>query len=117
MVPDSERIGSGSMFIPDVDIFEDDNSLVIIADMPGVGPDDIDIQLENNQLRLYGRVNFSPTTNYLLSEYGTGDFFRTFTLPSQIDQNGIKATIKDGVLRVFLPKSEHLQLRNIPVRT
>jgi HSP20 family molecular chaperone IbpA len=102
----TERTRPGKAYIPRADIYETEKSLVIVADMPGVNKDAVDITLEKNILTLNGTVEFTQPDNFSLaySEYETGDFERSFTLSSEIDRDNIEAAIKDGVLKITLPK-------------
>lgn len=102
----TERTRPGKAYIPRADIYETEKSLVIVADMPGVNKDAVDITLEKNILTLTGSVEFTQPDNFSLAytEYETGDYDRSFTLSSEIDRDNIEAAIKDGVLRITLPK-------------
>ena len=102
----TERTRPGKAYIPRADIYETEKSLVIVADMPGVNKDAVDITLEKNILTLNGSVEFTQPDNFSLAytEYETGDYDRSFTLSSEIDRDNIEAAIKDGVLRITLPK-------------
>ena len=102
----TERTRPGKAYIPRADIYETDKSLVIVADMPGVDKDAVDITLEKNILTLNGSVEFTQPDNFSLAytEYETGDYERSFTLSSEIDRDNIEAAIKDGVLKITLPK-------------
>ena len=102
----TERTRPGKAYIPRADIYETEKSLVIVADMPGVNKDAVDITLEKNILTLTGSVEFTQPDNFSLAytEYETGDYERSFTLSSEIDRDNIEAAIKDGVLKITLPK-------------
>jgi HSP20 family molecular chaperone IbpA len=102
----TERTRPGKAYIPRADIYETEKSLVIVADMPGVNQNAVDITLEKNILTLNGSVEFTQPDNFSLAytEYETGDYERSFTLSSEIDRDNIEAAIKDGVLRITLPK-------------
>jgi HSP20 family molecular chaperone IbpA len=92
--------------------------LVVLADMPGVKSDDIDIDFKEGVLTLHGRVERRQTegTHYALEEYGIGDFHRTFQVSEQIDAGRISAAYKDGVLTLRLPKLERVKPRKIAVQ-
>jgi HSP20 family protein len=115
----AEQTRSGPVYSPAVDIFENDNSITVLADMPGVKPQDLQIDLRESVLTLAGRVTMpeSPTESDVLREYRSGTFFRQFTLAETIDQAGIDAKLADGVLRLALPKVEKAKPRQITVRT
>jgi HSP20 family protein len=101
-----------------VDIFESEGNITVLADMPGVASDDVTIDLQNNELKISGEVEDrgSEKERYLLREYNTGRFHRHFTLSDRIDQNKITASMKDGVLRLVLPKAEKAKPRRIEVK-
>lgn len=101
-----ERTKEGKLFLPAVDIYETNDSVVLVADMPGVGADDVDLTLESNVLTVTGRVETphdEPEAVYL--EYETGDFQRSFTLSEDVDADGIEANMANGVLTLTLPKA------------
>lgn len=112
-----ETTPSGPSFMPAVDIFEKDDNTVIVADMPGVTSDGIDVSLERHVLTLRGTVEPSAHEGYrrLSSEYREGDYFRAFTLSDEIDLSKIDATFKNGVLRLELPRAAEAKPRKIAV--
>jgi len=115
-VPEQTR--PGPVYSPAVDIFETDAAITVLADMPGVKPDQLDIDLRDSVLTLKGRVT-APTSageSDVLREYDAGTFFRQFTLSEAIDQAKIDAQLSDGVLRLELPKVERAKPRQITVR-
>ena len=112
-----EMTREGSYFVPNVDIFEDENQLVLLADMPGVDKDGVEIDLEDGQLRIQGKVSGDVPGDYVISEYSIGDYTRTFALSNVIDQENIQASMKNGVLRVVLPKSDVSKPRKISVKS
>jgi HSP20 family protein len=116
-VPEQTR--SGVVYSPAVDIFENDSSITLLADMPGVKASDLDIDLRDNVLTLTGRVAPAATSKQasVLREYRPGMFFRQFTLSETIDQPKIDAQLTDGVLRLELPKVEKARPRQIIVRS
>jgi HSP20 family molecular chaperone IbpA len=105
---DAERTRSGVAFVPRADIYETDETIVVVADMPGVDEKSVDITLENNVLSINGHVEPRVPEGYGLSyaEYREGDYQRRFSISNQIDQDKIEATVRDGVLRLLLPKSQ-----------
>lgn len=121
MIPneETERIRERTCFVPRADIFETDENVVVIVDMPGVGGDAIDITLEKNVLTINGSTYLNAPEGYSLvfAEYEVGDFERSFRLTDQIDRENIGASIKDGVLRLVLPKAEKAKARRIDVKT
>ena len=114
-VPEQTR--PGPVYMPAVDIFETDGAITVLADMPGVKPDQLEIDLPDNVLTLTGRAGAAPTGETdVLREYDAGTFFRQFTLAESIDQAKIDAKLADGVLRLELPKVERAKPRQITVR-
>jgi HSP20 family protein len=116
-VPDQTR--PGIVYSPPVDIFESDNSITVLADMPGVKAEDLEIDLRESVLTLTGRVTAPDGAKEadVLREYRSGTFFRQFTLSEAIDQSKIDAKLSDGVLRLELPKVERARPRQITVKT
>jgi HSP20 family protein len=115
----AEQTRSGPLYSPAVDIFENDNAITVLADMPGVKAQDLQIDLRESVLTLTGRVSTpeTPTESDVLREYRSGTFFRQFTLAETVDQARIDAKLADGVLRLELPKVEKAKPRQITVRT
>jgi len=114
-----EQTYSGPVYTPAVDIFESDDSISLLADIPGVKAEDLKIDLRDNVLTLTGRVAapVSAKEAPVLSEYASGTYFRQFTLSEHIDQAKIDAKLTDGVLRLALPKVERAKPRQITVKT
>ncbi len=106
------------VYIPATDIYERDDAVVLVADMPGVSESGVEVHLENDVLTLRGRVETAREEGLdeLYSEYGDGEYERVFTLSNDIDRNKIQARIKHGVLRVVLPKAEQVRPRRITVQ-
>ncbi|MCA9200942.1 MAG: Hsp20/alpha crystallin family protein [Planctomycetales bacterium] len=103
-------------FTPRFDIWEGDDELILYGDLPGVDPESLDIGFENRQLTIHGRVyRCHDDTRMLYSEYGVGDFHRTFTIGEAVDSERINAELHDGVLTLHLPKSEEAKPRRIKV--
>ncbi len=113
----SERTRSGQSYQPNVDILEKENELLLLADMPGAKPGEIDIRFEDGELTIHAPAaqRQDASTNFLLAEYGVGDFYRTFRVSEQIDGAKISAEYVDGVLRLHLPKVEAVKPRKIEV--
>lgn len=106
-------------WLPKVDIKEDTNQFIITADLPGVNPKDIEISLENNVLSIKGNrhlVRNSKEENYSRVERFSGAFYRQFTLPDHVNNDGIKAHGKHGVLEILIPKKERHNPKKITVR-
>jgi len=113
-----EQTRSGLVFTPDVDIFETAKDITILADMPGVKAGDLTIDLRENVLTLDGEVKTPEAENEvdIFREYRTGKYYRQFNLSELIDQAKIDAELKDGVLRLTLPKVEAVTPRQISVK-
>jgi HSP20 family protein len=106
----------GVQFMPRVDIYETDKELTLLADVPGVRPEDVDLHYEKGELTLQGTVRPRHGGRFLAQEYETGDFYRTFTIHESIDASRIEAECKNGVLTVHLPKAEAVRPRQIQVK-
>ncbi|MDR1678086.1 MAG: Hsp20/alpha crystallin family protein [Deltaproteobacteria bacterium] len=105
-------------FNPTVDIWENEVGLTVVADMPGVPADGLNVDLKDNVLTIFGKVNVEAKgKKFLIQEYEVGDYYRQFSLSELIDQEKITASIKDGVLTVKLPKQAPAQPRKITVTT
>lgn len=115
----AEQTRPGTFFTPNVDIFESEKDITLLADMPGVEPDHLTIDLRDNTLTLEGGVTPLNTEKEepVYEEYTSGRFYRQFSLSEMIDQNKIDAQLADGVLRLTLPKVEKATPRKIAVRS
>lgn len=105
-------------YSPRADIYESGNAIVVLADMPGVAQDAVDITLEKNVLTIQGHVETPERSGYRLAygEYEDGDYERSFALSEVVDRDGIEATVRDGVLKLILPKARQAAARKIPVK-
>ena len=114
-----EQTRPGPVYSPAVDIFENDKSITVLADLPGVNAQDLKIDLRESVVTLTGHVATpeGEKESDVLREYKSGTFFRQFTLSEAIDQAKIDAKLNDGVLRLELPKVEKARPRQITVRT
>jgi HSP20 family molecular chaperone IbpA len=113
----TERIQARRVFVPQVDILESEQALLLVADMAGVDENGVDVTVEKNILTITGAVVSEVPAGYKLSheEYGVGDYERSFTLPNEIDRDGIQATIKEGVLKLTLPKAKQALSKKVTV--
>ncbi|MBK1704944.1 Hsp20/alpha crystallin family protein [Halochromatium glycolicum] len=104
---------------PAVDIFEDANAIVVEADMPGVAKDRLDIQVDRNSLTLEGEVAITMPEGMraLYADVRGTRYRRNFSLSSELDTEQVEANLKDGLLRVRIPKRAELQPRKIEVKT
>jgi HSP20 family protein len=108
----------GGSWAPAVDIYQQDGSIVLKAEVPGMDPKDVDIRVENNVLTLRGERkldNDVKKENYHRIERTYGSFTRSFTLPNVVDTEKIKAEYRDGVLRVTLPTKEEAKPKQISI--
>ncbi len=105
------------ILIPAVDIFENENEILLHADMPGVMKDDISVNIDNGKLSLSGirRLNMPGTTAW--KEFANAEFRRIFAVPQSIDIEKVTAQVKDGILRLHLPKSEAAKPKQIEITT
>jgi HSP20 family molecular chaperone IbpA len=113
-----EQTRPGPVYIPAVDIFEQDSNITLLADMPGVRAGDLKIDLHENVLTMTGDVDDpeSDEESAIFREYQSGRFYRQFTLSDKIDQDKIEASLTDGVLRLVLPKAEASKPREIAIK-
>ncbi|MBP7341027.1 MAG: Hsp20/alpha crystallin family protein [Smithellaceae bacterium] len=113
----TERVRNVKTFVPRVDIYENKDALFLVADMPGVDEKTVDIELEKNILTITGRVENGRVAGGALmySEYEIGDYERVFTLSDEIDRGKIVATVRNGVLRLELPKAEQVKPKKIAI--
>ena len=112
-----EEMSLGS-WLPPVDIAEDNDRLVLTAELPGFKKDEIDVQLEGGVLTLRGERKFEQEKdgrNYHRVERSYGQFVRSFTLPNNVDRDSVKATFSNGLLELSLPKREEAKPRQIPI--
>jgi HSP20 family protein len=117
MANKEEKTIPGRYFIPAADIFETDEALTLIMEMPGVEKKNVNIALENDLLRVEGQIDFS---NYqgmdpVYTEYNVGHYARRFTLSGKVDRDNISAQLDDGVLTLTLPKVKEAMPRRISV--
>jgi HSP20 family molecular chaperone IbpA len=101
---------------PPVDIYETPDGLVLLADMPGVASNDLQIRLEDNILTIQGKANHLIDREPTYREFELANFFRQFELSDQVDQNKIAARLKHGVLVMELPRAEKAKPKQIPVK-
>ena len=106
------------VFLPSADIYETQEALTVILEMPGVEKNNIDVRVEDGVLSVQGRLDLSKYQGLqpLYTEYNIGHYSRSFQLSSKIDQNKIGAELQDGVLSLSLPKVEESKSRTIRVK-
>ena len=114
----AEQTKPGPVFTPSVDIFETEKAITLLADMPGVKAEDLNVDLRDDTLTLTGEVSPGVKTpgEKVYEEYETGRYYRQFSLSEVIAQEKIDAQLKDGVLRLTLPKVEKATPRRIEVK-
>jgi HSP20 family molecular chaperone IbpA len=117
LVSGEEQTVPSRFYVPYTDIYETDDALTVVMDMPGVSKGSLDVSVEKNVLSVEGKIDFS---NYeglepVYTEYNVGHFARRFTLSSKIDQGKIAAEMSDGVLRLVLPKAKEAKTRKIKI--
>jgi HSP20 family protein len=103
--------------VPAVDIDERAEGMVLLADLPGVEEENLDVQVENQVLKIEGKRPVEKVEGRThLDELGDGNFYREFRLSEDLDAGGIQASLRHGVLRLEIPKSDRLKPRSIPVK-
>jgi HSP20 family molecular chaperone IbpA len=119
LTSETEPTQEGPVFQPAVDIFEKADGITLLADIPGVKPGDLTIDLRENVLTIHGLVTPPEGANEsaVMREFAWGAYHRQFTLADTIDQERIEAQLTDGVLRLQLPKVEKAKPRQITVKT
>jgi HSP20 family molecular chaperone IbpA len=114
-----ERAWEGRYYVPDVDICENDDAMFLWADMPGVAPDRLSVDLIDDTLTIEGNVSVDDYAGLVPAyiEYNVGNYVRRFTLPdgNRYDRDAIAARLTNGVLEVKLPKSPKAKPRRIPI--
>ena len=104
---------------PAVDVWEDAKAVYVVAELPGVAKDDLTLHVEKNTLNLVGRATRHEPDNLrrAATEFSAGSFQRSFGLSDEIDKDGIKAQLRDGLLRLLLPKRAAVQPRRIQIQS
>jgi HSP20 family protein len=109
---------SSLAFTPRIDVIENEDSFWLYADVPRVGPDDIEVKFEDGELTIHGKLDSKCCeVDFLAREYRVGDFVRKVTLGELVDVDKIDAHLEAGVLRIELPKSEAKKPRRIQVNS
>jgi HSP20 family protein len=106
-------------FMPNADIFETEDALTVVLEMPGVDRDHIDIGVDNGVLTVEGQIDFGKYEGLqpVYSEYNVGPYRRSFRISNRIDQDKISAEMRDGVIKLVLPKAEEAKPHKIEVRS
>ncbi len=115
---ETEHTRNRRVYVPDVDIIEKKDAIVLLADMPGTDEKTVHITLDQNILTIEGAVEIEHYKDFNLgyAEYGVGDYRRAFTLADGIDRDKIQAIVTNGVLKLVLPKAEAVKPKKIEVR-
>lgn len=118
MASKEEKTVPTRYYVPTTDIYETDAALTIVMEMPGVEKKDVDVQLENDVLRVEGKIDFAKYEGLepVYAEYNVGHYARAFTLSDKIDRDGIGADLADGVLTLTLKKAKAALPRRIEIR-
>ncbi len=118
LVSKDEKTFPGRYYVPYSDIYETEQALSVVMEMPGVEKKDVNVSLENDVLRVEGRIDFSKYEGMdpVYTEYNVGHYARSFTLSNKIDRDAISAELEEGVLTLTLPKAKEVQPRRISIR-
>jgi HSP20 family molecular chaperone IbpA len=117
VVSKNEQTAPIRYYVPTTDIFETEDALTVVMDLPGVSKQNVDVNVENDVLRIEARIDPSKYEGMepLYTEYNVGHFARSFTLSSKIDQQQISAQLEDGVLTLTLKKAKEAMPRRISI--
>ena len=117
LVSKEEKTAPGRYYVPYTDIYETDDALSVVMEMPGVERTNLNVALENDVLRVDGQIDFSKYEGMepVYTEYNVGHYTRSFTLSNKIDREQISALLDDGVLTLTLPKAQETQPRRISI--
>ncbi len=117
LVPKGEKTVPARYYMPATDIYETDDALTVVMEVPGVDRKDVEVKLENDELSIEARIDFSKYEGMepLYTEYNIGHYSRTFSLSQLIDQQNIAATLEDGVLTLTLKKAQQALPRRIQI--
>jgi len=117
LVSKDEQTVPARYYVPYTDIYETEDGLTVVMDMPGVQRDRVDVTVEKDVLRVEGKIDFAnyEGLNPLYTEYNVGHFMRRFQLSNKIDQDKISAAMDDGVLTLILPKADEAKPRQIKI--
>jgi HSP20 family molecular chaperone IbpA len=118
LVSKEEKTVPARYYVPYTDIYETDEALTVVMEMPAVERNDLDVRLENDVLHVEGRIDLSKYEGLepVYTEYNVGHFARSFSLSSKIDQERIGAHVEDGVLTLTLPKAKEAMPRRIAIK-
>jgi HSP20 family protein len=108
---------SASGTYPPINVFSQDNDFIVIAELPGVHKDDLDVEIERNELRISGvkATPYGDDVSVHRRERRSGRFSRVVTLPVDIDAAGVKAECRDGILAIYVPRAAHERPRKVKI--
>jgi HSP20 family protein len=114
----AEQQSAQAYYTPLVDVIENADAFVFQADLPGARAEDLDVSFENGTLTIHARVQprQSQPRAYLWREYGVGHFYRSFSIDTPVNADGIKAELRNGVLELYVPKAEAARSRKIAIQ-
>ena len=106
-------------FMPNADVFETEDALTVVLEMPGVDRDHMEIGIDNGVLTVEGQIDFGKYEGLrpIYGEYNVGPYRRSFRISNRIDQDRISAEMRDGVITLLLPKAEEAKPRKIEVKS
>jgi HSP20 family protein len=112
-----ERTVPGRFYVPHTDVYETEEALTVVMEMPGVGREDVGVELKDDVLRVEGRIDFAKygSMEPVYTEYNVGHYARSFSLSDKVARERIGAQFEDGVLTLTLPKTEEARPRRIAV--
>jgi HSP20 family protein len=113
-----EHVEQGTWYTPLVDIVENNEAFLFLADLPGVKAGDVDVNYENGVLTIDAKVQRRQPEKqaYVWQEYGVGHFHRSFNINTPANVDGIRAELKNGELKLYVPKAEHAKTRKIEIK-
>ena len=117
VVSREEKTVPARYYVPNTDIYETDDAITVVLEMPGVERKDVEVRVEDDVVRVEGRIDFAKYEGLepLYTEYNVGHFARAFSLSNKLDQNEITAQLDDGVLTLTLKKAKEAQPRRIAI--
>ena len=112
-----EKTVPGRFYVPNTDVYETEDALTVVMEMPGVDRKDVEIELKEGVLRVEGRIDFAKYGGMepVYTEYNVGHYGRSFSLSDRVDQERIAAQLEDGVLTLTLPKTAEARPRRIAI--
>jgi HSP20 family protein len=118
LAPKEEKTIPAKYYVPNADIFETDDALTVVMEIPGVEKKDVSVKLENEALHIEARIDHGKYEGLepVYAEYNIGHYARAFTLSNKIDQDGISADLADGVLTLTLRKAQEAVPKRIPIK-